>query len=469
MHKAFAIAAAIPWAMDEAWLRTVLEVANREGRGPEAVAAEVGRPLDNTQSVAMYDGVAVLSVDGPIFRKANLFTEVSGATSIDILARDFRAAMADPDVAGIVLNIDSPGGTIAGVHEFAEMVYAARGVKPVVAYVDGTAASAAYWIASACDKVVADATAVVGSIGVVQAVPNPNAEENAATIEIVSSQSPDKRPDVTTKGGRAVVQAHVDSLADVFIGDVARNRGVTSKQVVSQFGRGGVMVGAEAQAAGLVDQVASFDSTLAMVRDRASSKPKGKARMSAPSALVVALATVFALAPSASEDEVISAARDAQLARADRDALVKATGAKDPVSALDRIGEMNRDVAELAKVKAEADAAREKAKAMEVDALVASAKSANKLTPKLEEQVRALAKGSIDSARALVDALQPIAALAKASQEPEGENTTLAMKYEGKTYEQMTYDEKANLEASQPEVFDRMRADWKRRGEPRRD
>jgi len=228
MHRLFSLAAAMTWAISPAWLATILTIANREGAGPEAVSKELGRPLDNTRKVEMRGDVAVIPVCGPIFRRANMMSEVSGATSIQVLAQDFNAALAGDDVKAIVLEIDSPGGEVTGVSEFSEMVYAARGTKPIVAYVGGDGCSAAYWIASACEHIVVADTAIVGSIGVVRAVPNPSAS-SASSIEIVSSQSPNKRPDVKTSKGRAVFQAEVDALADVFVNTVARNRGVTSK------------------------------------------------------------------------------------------------------------------------------------------------------------------------------------------------------------------------------------------------
>jgi ClpP class serine protease len=166
----------------------------------------------------MRGDVAVIPVCGPIFRRANMLSEVSGATSIQVLAQDFNAALANDDVKSIVLEIDSPGGEVTGVSEFAEMVFAARGTKPIVAYVGGDGCSAAYWIASACEHIVVADTAIVGSIGVVRAIPNPGAG-TASAIEIVSSQSPNKRPDVKTSKGRAVFQAEVDALADVFVVD----------------------------------------------------------------------------------------------------------------------------------------------------------------------------------------------------------------------------------------------------------
>ena len=232
-----------------------------------AVEKQRGRPLSNDRKgVTMRDGgVATIEVVGPIVRRADLFSQVSGMTSIDTLAKDFGAAMDDRTVKAIVLAIDSPGGEVTGVAEFADMIRAACSgptTKPVVAYVGGMAASAGYWLASAAERVVCDSTALLGSIGVVQAVRDPS-RDRGGTIEFVSSQSPHKRPDPTTGTGAAQIQNVVDAMAGVFVAAVARNRDVSEETVLADFGGGGLFVGQAAVAAGLADRVGSYESVIA--------------------------------------------------------------------------------------------------------------------------------------------------------------------------------------------------------------
>jgi ClpP class serine protease len=249
-----------PWAITEDWLRTIASIATRENDSIEAVEARLGRKMDNTRNVTKRDGVAIIPVSGPIFPKANLFTEVSGATSIEVLARDFTTALEDASVKSIILDIDSPGGAVSGIHEFAQMVYEARGRKPIVSYVGNMAASAAYWIASATDEIVLDETASLGSIGVVAMVPDP-AKRKSADLEIVSSKSPKKRIDVGTEAGRAVIQSEVDALADIFISRVARNRAIEEDDVLGV--EGGMVMGSAAIAAGLGDRLGSMEKLIA--------------------------------------------------------------------------------------------------------------------------------------------------------------------------------------------------------------
>jgi signal peptide peptidase SppA len=263
-------AAGEPWAITETALSTILTIAAREHELPQVLSARRGRDLINTQVTEERDGVAVIPVVGPLFRYANLFTAISGASSYEILAKDFTAALDNPDIRGIVLDIDSPGGEVNGCAEFANMIYEARGIKPILAYASGDAASGAYWIASACDQIVVSETSSLGSIGVVAVYRGGEAASDR--VEIVSSQSPLKRLDPQSDEGRLRLQARIDAMAQVFIDTVARNRGVDPTKVVKDFGAGDVLVGRKAVQNGLADRTGSLEKTIADIPD---SKPAG--------------------------------------------------------------------------------------------------------------------------------------------------------------------------------------------------
>lgn len=273
--RAFGLAASVPWAIRPDALEVILRLAARDDitredvaaamvGTPEALSARLGRPLDNAHAVEMHGNVAVIPVNGPIFRYASLFSEISGATSAEMLARDLQAAVDDPSVQGILLEVDSPGGEVAGTAELAGMIRAASERKPVHAYIDDLGASAAYWLSAAAGHITASSTAIVGSIGVVSAMPDPT-KTNSKDIEFVSSKSPKKRANIATEAGRAQVQAVVDAIADVFIADVARYRGVSPDTVEAEFGQGDVFVGQAAVAAGLVNAIGTFEEALAGV------------------------------------------------------------------------------------------------------------------------------------------------------------------------------------------------------------
>jgi signal peptide peptidase SppA len=284
--RAFDVALTRPWAMLPDALEQLLAIADRMG-DPEALAAKAGKPLANTRTVENRDGVAVVPVIGPIFRYANLFTEISGATSTDVLATDIRAAVDDSAVKAIVLNIDSPGGDAKGMHELAQMIFEARAVKPVWAYGGGMVASGGYWIASAAEKMIIDATAVLGSIGVVIAYKDTSkrdAKSDVRTIEIVSSSSPDKRLDPSTDEGRAKVQKIADDMATVFVEAVAQHRNVSPAVVERDFGRGGLLVGQHAVNARMADRLGSLESVISALAGPASQFTRRQFTMSTSTA-----------------------------------------------------------------------------------------------------------------------------------------------------------------------------------------
>lgn len=249
------------WAITPEALNNILAIAERRNEvTPEALEAYRAEHVPTAERLQMRDGVAILSVSGPLFRHANLFTAISGATSYDVLRLDFQVAVDDAEARAILLNFDTPGGHANGVNEMAKAIRDARGRKPIVAYVGGMAASAGYWMASQADRIVIDETASLGSIGVRAAFP---AQRDDGSVEFVSSQSPGKRLDLTSDDGRARIQARINALADVFIASVASGRGVTAEHVIARFGAGDVLVGASAITAGMADEFGTFESVLA--------------------------------------------------------------------------------------------------------------------------------------------------------------------------------------------------------------
>jgi len=252
------------WAIIPDSLNILVSIANRTHSDIEAVLSKPAEFCDSG-NILIRDGVAILNIFGPIIPRADMFTDISGAVSIETLALRFGEALGAKDIKGIVLNIDSPGGNITNVHEFANQIYDARGTKPIIAYTGGLCASAAYWIASAADKIIADKTASIGSIGVVAAwTDDSKAREKAGLTDyaVVSSQSPNKRRDYTTKDGLAKLQVELDSLADIFIENVARNRATNSEFVYENYGKGDMMLTTEAIKVGMADDLGCLESVI---------------------------------------------------------------------------------------------------------------------------------------------------------------------------------------------------------------
>lgn len=223
----------------------------------QIIASELGTRIEGSSMSRIRGNVGSLLIAGPIVPRAGAFAKASGLVSIDSLTAEFRALEADPRIERIVMVFDSPGGAVTGVAEFASVVAGCD--KHVTAYIQGSAASAAYWIASAADTIVSSPTGLSGSIGVIMTV---NTSKDSDEIEIISSQSPDKRMDATTDAGKAKISKIVDGLADVFIGTVAENRGAAVDKVLSDFGKGAVLVASEALAAGMIDKVDTLVNTI---------------------------------------------------------------------------------------------------------------------------------------------------------------------------------------------------------------
>jgi signal peptide peptidase SppA len=235
----------------------------------EVLEAYRAKTMERGERVRARDGVAILYADGPLFKKSNMMVEFSGATSYEMLRRDLQVALDDPTIHSIAFHIDSPGGEANGVDELANAIYDARDKKPITAFVSGMAASGGYWIASAASKIVVSDAALLGSIGVVLGIRDTSeadGKRGVKTLQFVSSQSPGKRPDPNTEEGANRIQTMVNDLADVFVSQVARNRGVTSETVIQKFGAGGVEVGKKAVALGMADEVGSFEAVLSSLK-----------------------------------------------------------------------------------------------------------------------------------------------------------------------------------------------------------
>lgn len=201
--------------------------------------------------------VGVVRVEGPITPRSSWLTNASGLTSVDGLSADLADMAGDPAVGRVVMVFDSPGGATTGISELAAQI---RGFeKPIASYVYGMAASAAYWLASAAPRVISADTGMVGSVGCVMTL---NSKREDGTVEIVSSQSPKKRLDPATESGRAHYQEICDAMAQIFVDQVAENRGVSSDAVLERFGEGGLVVAGSARERGMIDGVSTFSEFL---------------------------------------------------------------------------------------------------------------------------------------------------------------------------------------------------------------
>jgi signal peptide peptidase SppA len=269
-----------PWAIEPAKLLEIQAIYATHLRGDkidiEAVEKRLGRPLANEpKGYQIQDGVAILPVEGVIAKRANLFSQISGGVSTELVARDIKDALADPAVHSIILTVDSPGGTVDGTQTLADIVGAAT--KPIVTLASGTMASAAYWIGSAANAAyIADSTTIVGSIGVVATHTDISAAQEKDGIKtteifagqykrIASSYAP------LSKEGRQTMQDQVDYTYSLFVSAVAKNRGVSTDTVLQDMADGRIFIGQQAIDAGLVDGVSTLDALVQQLNQSRSS------------------------------------------------------------------------------------------------------------------------------------------------------------------------------------------------------
>ncbi|MBP0439916.1 S49 family peptidase [Tianweitania sediminis] len=158
------------WAITETALRSMLVSAAAQETSVDAIARQWGDQLEGAYSAEVHDGVAVIPVNGPLMRHLSFWSWISGSGAYELLAKEISAAVANGNVRAVVLDIDSPGGEVTGCGELAELIFRMHGEKPIVAYATGLCASAAYWIAFACDEVIVSPTSQVGSIGCVASI-----------------------------------------------------------------------------------------------------------------------------------------------------------------------------------------------------------------------------------------------------------------------------------------------------------
>lgn len=221
--------------------------------------AEVHRAEDENLYSVDEQGNAHISVLGLLTPKASVCGafSLSSETEYGFIQAATRAAEQDDAVAMIVYDIDSGGGYVSGVDETAQLIAGAS--KPTRAVIHNLCASAAYWLASQCDTIVAASPAAeIGSIGVVSEEYDEDEKNKREGVEhriYTSSHAPEKRPDTKTDEGRAVVQKQLDAIEKVFVDRVAQGRQTTPQLVYETFGQGGLFTAYEAERRGMIDSV----------------------------------------------------------------------------------------------------------------------------------------------------------------------------------------------------------------------
>lgn len=269
-----------PWAIHPTKLDAICDFIDAVALGaamPEFQAAE--------QAGGAREGsVQVLPVRGTIAQRMNMMSDFSGGTSTEKLGKQIRDAAADTSIAAIVLDVDSPGGSVHGIEELGEEIRAAKAAKPVVAVANSMAASAAYWIASQASELVVAPGAEVGSIGVLamhvdQSALNESMGIRPTFVHAGQYKVEGNPHEPLGDDARAYLQAQVDEHYRRFVNAVASGRGVTRDVVLSDFGQGRMVMDNEAVKAGMADRVDTLRNTITRLSSARSRARLMRARM----------------------------------------------------------------------------------------------------------------------------------------------------------------------------------------------
>ena len=287
---------ATPWALMPERLHALASVVMRWSAGIAAdtdnlvriqadrVIRETRRQASTAQSSG---GIAVLPLYGIVTQRGNMVDDVSGpgTTSTQQFSSALRQLLADDTVGQILIDIDSPGGSVYGVAELADEIQSARAQKPVVAVANSLAASAAYWIGCSASEFYVTSGGEVGSIGVWQAHQDFSRALDEAGVKTTLISAGKFKVEGNPYSplddeAQSFMQSRVDDYYAAFTKAVARGRGVPISQVRDGMGQGRVLGADAALAQNMVDGVATFDEVIKKMRRAARQPvPQGASRL----------------------------------------------------------------------------------------------------------------------------------------------------------------------------------------------
>ena len=267
------------WLLEETTLSRMVAVFERHFAGERLSDETIERIVaarDNKSRQRSYNlssqGVAVIPVSGIIAKHSYQVNDVSQprGTSIDVLRMQLDEAIADRAVRSILLHIESPGGFSDGVADLGDEIFRANATKPVIGYADDLAASGAYWLGSQTQRFFANQTAEVGSIGVYSIFldSSERAGQLGYKFHIVRT-GPNKgvhTPGIeSTEENLAAEQEVIDCLFEVFLTAIlrGRSRAGLEEALLRKLADGRTYIANVALAAGLIDEIGTFEAALA--------------------------------------------------------------------------------------------------------------------------------------------------------------------------------------------------------------
>lgn len=256
-----------PWAIQPSKMEAIVALIENKMNGGESPKAGEFQTAASRPRAAKSGSVALIPVHGVIAQRMNAFSDISGGVSTELLADDIKAAVNDESVKAIVLDIHSPGGSVYGMEELADIIMAAREQKHITAIANSLAASAGYWIGSQASEFVITPSGEVGSIGVLTG----HVDQSKFDAEIGVKYTYISAGKFKTEGNPheplseeaiKAIEASVEPYFQSFTNAVSRGRNVDIGKVLNGFGEGRVLGAKAALAEGMVDRIATLDQVL---------------------------------------------------------------------------------------------------------------------------------------------------------------------------------------------------------------
>lgn len=277
------------WAIDPEKFAMMAAFMARQAKGEKFDATEIEArisPGKATATARKAGTVAILPINGVISARMSMMNDISGGCSAEALDRALLQLRDDDGVKAVVLDVNSPGGVTSLVDEVAATVLAVRAVKPVIAQVNPTAASAAYWIASCAEEIVVTPSGAAGSIGVfaVHEDISKALEMEGITPTLISAgKHKAEELDIfpLSDDAKAAIQGRVDGAYAMFTARVAEGRGRSIGDVRGGFGEGRMLMAKDAVKAGMADRVGTMAETLERLgvgREAAAPSPSASPR-----------------------------------------------------------------------------------------------------------------------------------------------------------------------------------------------
>ena len=294
-HHFLAHCLSTPWAMDPSAMAVYASILARAYGRRDGVAFETGaQALAHESLVAapsrsqgMRQGnIALIQVFGTIVQRSAQLGPCEGGTSTNDIGNALSAALADETVSQILMEFDTPGGSVFGVAELGDKIRAARGVKPIVGVANSMAASAGYWLMSQCGECYMTPGGQVGSIGVYTAHQDISKAMAEAGINMTLISAGKYKVEGNPfapldEEAAAFTQAGVEDYYTMFTGAVAKGRNAPVAAVRDGMGQGRCLGADAALAAGMVDGVMTFDQVAKKMMNSAKAARNGRSALAA--------------------------------------------------------------------------------------------------------------------------------------------------------------------------------------------